>query len=49
MKILLNKIIKISLIILFLTACSKSILDENPPNILAGETIFQDLAGFELI
>lgn len=47
MKILLDKLIRISLIILFLTACSKSILDENPPNILAGETIFKDLAGFE--
>ena len=47
MKILFQKIIRISLVILLLTACSKSILDENPPNILAGETIFKDLAGFE--
>jgi len=47
MNILFKKIIRISLVILLLTACSKSILDENPPNILAGETIFKDLAGFE--
>lgn len=47
MNIIFKKIIRISLVILLLTACSKSILDENPPNILAGETIFKDLAGFE--
>jgi hypothetical protein len=40
-------IIRLSLVILLLTGCSKSILDENPPNILAGETVFKDLAGFE--
>jgi hypothetical protein len=46
MKIFQN-IIRVSLVILLLTGCSKSILDENPPNILAGETVFKDLAGFE--
>jgi hypothetical protein len=47
MKILLNYISKVTLVIILLTGCSKEVLEENPPNILAGETIFQDYAGFE--
>lgn len=42
-----HKIFRLSLIIFFLTGCSESILEENPPNILAGQTVFKDLAGFE--
>ena len=47
MKNLLSNIIKIVLAVFLLASCSKDTLDENPPNILAGETILQDYAGFE--
>jgi len=47
MKIILSNIIKVALAIILLAGCSKDVLEENPPNILAGETIFRDLAGFE--
>lgn len=46
MKILSN-IIKVTLAVLFLAGCSKDTLVENPPNVLAGETVLQDYAGFE--
>ena len=44
---LLSKILIIGLTGVLMAGCSKDTLDENPPNILAGETIFQDLPGFE--
>jgi hypothetical protein len=47
MKILLLNIMKITLAIILLAGCSKDVLVENPPNILAGETIYRDYAGFE--
>jgi starch-binding outer membrane protein, SusD/RagB family len=46
MKILLSNIIKVTLAIILVAGCSKDTLTENPPNILAGQTIFKDLAGF---
>ena len=47
MKTLFYNIVKVTLVIILAAACSKDVLDENPPNILAGQTIFKDLAGFE--
>lgn len=47
MKILLLNIMKVALAIILLAGCSEDVLKENPPNILAGPTIYQDLAGFE--
>jgi len=47
MKNLFQHIIRVTLVVFLLTGCSKDILDENPPHILAGETILQDYAGFE--
>ncbi len=47
MKILLSNIMKVILAIILLAGCSKDVLEENPPNILAGQTLFNDLAGFE--
>jgi len=47
MKNLLSNIIKVTLAVFLLASCSKDTLDENPPNILAGETILQDYSGFE--
>lgn len=41
------KYIKASFLILFLFGCSKDILEENPPNLLSGETLYTNLAGFE--
>lgn len=46
MKILSN-IIKATLVILLLFGCSNDILEENPPNLLSGETLYTDLSGFE--
>jgi hypothetical protein len=47
MKILINKIGVVVLAIILFTSCSEDVLNENPPNILAGQTVFTDLAGFE--
>ena len=47
MKLLLSNILKVVLALMLLAACAKETLDENPPNILSGPTIFEDLAGFE--
>ena len=47
MKILLKNIVKILLAIILVTGCSKDVLVEDPPNILAGPTIFKNLDGFE--
>ena len=47
MKIILSKIVMVTLVIILLVSCSESILEENPPNVLAGQTVFTDLAGFE--
>jgi hypothetical protein len=47
MKSLLSNFIKISLTIIVLAGCSEDILEETPPNILAGQTLYQDYAGFE--
>ncbi len=47
MKKLFQYIFRTALVILFLAGCSKDILEENPPNILAAETLFRDLEGFE--
>lgn len=47
MKNLISIFIKVMLVIVFLAGCSKDVLDEMPPNLLAGETLFQDLDGFE--
>jgi len=47
MKTLFYNIVKVTLVIILAAACSKDVLDEDPPNILAGQTIFKDLAGFE--
>jgi hypothetical protein len=44
---LLSKILFIVLAVFLAAGCSKDTLEENPPNILAGQTIFQDRAGFE--
>ena len=44
---LLSNIIKVALAIILLAGCSKDVLVENPPNILAGQTIFKNLDGFE--
>ncbi len=46
MKILSN-ILKVALAILMFAGCSKDVLQENPPNILAGTTILRDINGFE--
>jgi hypothetical protein len=46
MKILL-KGIQAGFIFLLLLGCSNDILDENPPNLLSGETLYTKLAGFE--
>jgi hypothetical protein len=47
MKILLMNIMTVALAIIMLAGCSKDVLEENPPNILAGQTLYRDLAGFE--
>jgi len=47
MKILLSNIMKVTLAIILLAGCSKDVLEESPPNILAGKTLYKDLAGFE--
>lgn len=44
---LLSNILKVALAIILLAGCSKDILNENPPNILAGSTIFKNIDGFE--
>ena len=44
---LLSNILFIVLAVVLAAGCSKDTLEENPPNILAGQTIFQDRAGFE--
>jgi hypothetical protein len=44
---LLSKILFLVPAVILAAGCSKDTLDENPPNILAGQTIFQDKAGFE--
>jgi len=46
MKIFLS-IIKIILIIIFLSGCSNDILEEEPPHLLAAETLYTKLSGFE--
>lgn len=43
----LSNILFIVLSVVMVAGCSKDTLIENPPNILAGQTIFQDKAGFE--
>jgi hypothetical protein len=47
MKILLSNIIKVALAIILVAGCSKDTLIEDPPNILAAQTIFKNLSGFE--
>ena len=47
MKILLSNIIKVALAIILVAGCSKDTLVEDPPNILAAQTIFKNLEGFE--
>src|SRR5665647_607701 len=44
---LLSNIIKVALAIILMAGCSKDVLEENPPNILAAQTIFKNLDGFE--
>jgi hypothetical protein len=39
--------IRLMLVIILLAGCSKDILEETPPNILSGPTIFKDYNGFE--
>lgn len=46
MKILVNYI-KATFIFLVLLGCSNDILEESPPNLLSGETLYTDLTGFE--
>ncbi len=43
---LLSNIIIVALAFTLAAGCSKDVLEENPPNILAGQTIFKDPAGF---
>jgi hypothetical protein len=47
MKILLSNIIKVALATILVAGCSKDTLVEDPPNILAAQTIFKNLDGFE--
>lgn len=47
MKVLLSNILIVALAIILPAGCSKDALVENPPNILAAQTVFKDLAGFE--
>lgn len=47
MKILSFNIIKVTLVIILLFGCSKDYLEENPPNILSGESLYENYAGFE--
>jgi hypothetical protein len=42
-----NYTIKVLLVIILLAGCSKDVLEENPPNILSGPTIFKTYNGFE--
>jgi starch-binding outer membrane protein, SusD/RagB family len=44
---LLSHILLVALAVIMVVGCSKDTLTENPPNILAGQTIFRDLAGFD--
>lgn len=46
MKIVLNST-KTLFVFLLLLGCSEDILEENPPNILSGETLYTELSGFE--
>ena len=46
MKALLN-IYKASFIMVLMFGCSDDILEETPPNLLSGETLYTDLSGFE--
>jgi hypothetical protein len=43
----LNYTIRVMLVLILLAGCSKDVLKENPPNILAGPTILKNYAGFE--
>ena len=47
MKIKLNFIGSLLLVVILLAGCSKEVLEENPPNILSGPTIFRNYNGFE--
>lgn len=47
MKVLLSNIVKVALAIILVAGCSKDTLVEDPPNILAAQTIFKNLDGFE--
>jgi len=47
MKMTLKYIIRLVMAMILLAGCSKDILEENPPNILAGPTILKNYAGFE--
>ena len=42
-----NYVSLVVLVIILLTSCSKDVLEENPPNVLSGPTIFKDYNGFE--
>jgi starch-binding outer membrane protein, SusD/RagB family len=43
----LKYIIRLVLAVILLAGCSKDVLEENPPNILSGPTIFRNYNGFE--
>lgn len=47
MKLLLSNIVKVTLVIILLAGCSEDILEENPPHILSGESLYTNIAGFE--
>jgi hypothetical protein len=47
MKSIAYNIIKAAFIVLFLFGCSKNYLNENPPNILSGESLYKNYDGFE--
>lgn len=47
MKTIFKYIVSLSLIVGMSLSCSNDVLDENPPHILSGETLYTNLAGFE--
>ncbi len=47
MKTIIKNITLFAIILAGLLSCSNNVLDENPPHILSGETLYTNLAGFE--
>ena len=47
MKTIFKNILLFAIVLATSISCSNDVLDENPPHILSGETLYTNLAGFE--